>query len=740
MKFARCYSLFLVLYIVMLQAACISGGMSSKARKLIEIKDYQAAIQIYQGIVDAKPGTTAALEAQLEMGKLYIKRMNKLDAGVKVYNDLISASPESEQAVNAHYELGMCYFRSKKYELAQAQFDTIVNKFSANELSNNAQLMLAKSYEEAEDYEQAAEIYDNFANRHPSSNRAAQALVNKARIQKDYLKNQNEAKRTYQSLVKKYGKVDGTQEQIREAKQELTDLGASIPKPEDLTATRMGRAIERQNKRRERDRPRQGGDKSRAMGGAPSVQTPESGFNISATEVMRSFGGSTGSGPGGGIRGDQDGTYYDAELMIANFLYGDGYYNDAGALLFDAIHRSKAAKAKIDPYAYVKLSVCYRKIGMHQRAKEILKEAVKRDRGVIDAVILTGQNHYSGAKTLEEEKDKRAAYERAIGIYNSVVGLNQNKDAEIYYKLGLAHQKMGNPDMERESFERSIAAKPDYIESLAWLPDVYKRMKNRPRAEIFQDILEEQGDLFTNNMALADLCYQYENYRQAKSKYSAARRNAERGGKVDINTESLERLRILPGVGTNLAEAIIDGRPYEQVQDLLKLAGIDERRMNSIRPRVVIKKSEVIGEKRKQANRVVHSAIRTTMAAYKLGQTDWARETMKGLAEKYPEHPLVPYGWGEIALLTKDGDTAVAFFKEAIEKDPHSDFAPVALGEYYLSLGYDDEALAIWTAFIKENRYNRNVNQRLKKLKAQNADTNASQRSEKPTPQSSMNR
>ena len=716
MKFSRCCSFILGCLIIVSHTACISGGVSNKVDKLIEAKDYQGAIEVYQTVVDTKPGTPEARDARLEMAKLYIKKLRKPDPGVELYREVISTAPNSNEAASAHYELGMHYFRSKEYESAQQQFDTVVNSFSELELSNNAQLMLAKSFEEAKDYKQAAEIYDNFANRHPTSDRAALALVNKARIQKNYLKNQHEAKRTYQSIVKRYGRIEGAEDQISEAKKELTQIGASIPKADDPLATQMGRAVERQNKRREMDRPRGGAERSRAMGGT-SAQMPDSGFGISAQEVMRNFGTQT------GVQGDQDGTYYDAELMIANFLYGDEYYRDAGAVFFDAIHRAKADKAKIDPYSYVRLSVCYRKLGMHKRAREMLKEAVKRDRRVLDAVITTGQNHYSDAKIMDSEDDKRAAYEQAIAIYNSVLGFNQSKDAEVYFRLGLAYQKMGNLDMERESFERAVAVKPDFMDALQWLPDVYKRMKNRSRATIFQNIVVGKGDLYVNKMAIADLCYVYENYRKAKSSYSAALRNAERGGKVDINMDSVERLTHLPGIGSNLAKAIIAGRPYEKVDDLLGLEGINERRLEPLRDRIAVQRSTALEGKRKRDKKIVHSTIRTAMASYKLGQEDRTQELMKELAVRYPEHPLLPYGQGEIALIEGDADTAIESFKKAIEKDPNSDFAPAALGEYYLSQGYDDEALAVWETYIKGNRYNKNINQRLKKLKSRIGNT-----------------
>ena len=711
MKFARWCSFILSCLIIVLHAACISGGVSKKIDKLIEAKDYHGAIEVYQTVVDTKPGTVEAREAQLEMAKLYIKKLNEPAQGVKLYQEVVSSAPDSQEAATAHYDLGMHHFRSKEYESAQEQFDTVVNNFSELELSNNAQLMLAKSFEEAKDYKQAAEIYDNFANRHPTSDRAALALVNKARIQKDFLKNQQDAKRTYQSIVKRYGRIEGAEDQINEAKKELTDIGASIPKPDDPLATQMGRAVERQNRRREMDRPRGGAERSRAMGTTTTLM-PDSGFGISAQEVMRNFGAQR------GVQGDQDGTYYDAELMIAEFLYGDEYYRDAGALLFDAIHRAKADNAKIDPYAYVRLSVCYRKLGMHKRAREMLKQAIKMDRRVLDAVITTGQNHYSDAKIMDSEEDKRAAYEQAIAVYNSVLGFNRAKDPEIYFRLGLAYQKMDNLDMERESFERAIAVKPDFMDALQWLPDVYKRMKNRTRAVTFQNIVVGKGDLYVNKMAIADLCYNYESYGKAKSSYSAAMRNAKRGGKVDINMAPVERLTHLPGIGSSLANAIIAGRPYESIDDLLRIEGINERRLEPLQDRLAVQRSVALAEKRKREDRIVHSTIRTAMASHKLGQEDQARKLMEEVAAKFPDHALLPYGQGEIALIKGDADTAIESFKKAIEKAPHSDFAPIALGEYYLSQGYDDEALAVWETFAEGNRYNRNINQRLKALKS----------------------
>lgn len=627
---------------VVLLAGCLGGsGAIRNAEKLVEAKDYRGAIAAYQSIVDTKPGTPEARQAQLAIGKLSIERMNQPAVGVKAYQAVISAAPESDEAAEAHYQLGMHHYRSKDFASAQTEFDEIVNQFPQLELSHNAQLMLAKSYEESRNYEQAVEIFDNFANRNPRSERAAQAIANKARIQREHLKNSEEAKRTYQSLVKRYGKVEGTEKEIEKAKEELTALGASIPTPDDPLATQYGRALAQQEARRERDRPRGGAEKSRAMGSA-NVQIADSGFGVSASEVMRDFGGQT------AIAGDEQGSFHDAELMIANFFYGDENYRDAGALYFDAIARAETNNEKIDPYSYLKLSVCYRKVGMHQRAKAVLKKAASRDGEVVEAVVSTGRNQY----TNEE-------YEKAIETYNSVVGLNRNRDSEVYWLISLAYKKLGEPEKEREVLERAVAMNTMNADALQSLAEVlHYRLKDRKTAAIYQDLVDEKGDSYLASKTLGDLCYQYENYVQARSKYRAAARTAKR----------------------------------------------------------LLDKSESRAEKQKLHNQVVYATVLAARATFQLKGVEAAQAMIDELAAEFPEHALIPYGRGEIALLNGDTDTAVAAFKESIEKAPLSDIPLIALGDYYLSQGYNDDAIALWEEFLKTNQYNQNVQRRLKKL------------------------
>ena len=267
-------ALIAILLMAASQIGCLTGSALSQADKLADDKDYYGAIEAYQNIIDMQPGTPDALEAQLAIGKLSIDQMNQPAKGIKAYEGVIAAAPESEKAAEAYYELGLHYFREKDFKSAQTQFDAIVNNFSHLELSYNAHLMLAKSYEEAEDYESAVEAFDSFANRNPRNKRAAPALENKARIQREFLKDEEESKRTNQMLVKRYGKVEGAEAAVEKAKEELKDLNATIPEPDDPLATAQGRALAQFEARRERDRPRGGVERSPAMGNANSLGSP----------------------------------------------------------------------------------------------------------------------------------------------------------------------------------------------------------------------------------------------------------------------------------------------------------------------------------------------------------------------------------------------------------------------------------------------------------------------------------
>jgi competence protein ComEA len=61
------------------------------------------------------------------------------------------------------------------------------------------------------------------------------------------------------------------------------------------------------------------------------------------------------------------------------------------------------------------------------------------------------------------------------------------------------------------------------------------------------------------------------------------------GEKVNINTASQQQLEALPGIGPAKAKAIIGGRPYEKIEDIMKVKGIKEGVFNKIKDLITVK-------------------------------------------------------------------------------------------------------------------------------------------------------
>ncbi len=58
--------------------------------------------------------------------------------------------------------------------------------------------------------------------------------------------------------------------------------------------------------------------------------------------------------------------------------------------------------------------------------------------------------------------------------------------------------------------------------------------------------------------------------------------------KVSINKAKSEELQTVKGIGPAIADAIIKGRPYKKLDDLLKVKGIGDKKFEEIKPYVAL--------------------------------------------------------------------------------------------------------------------------------------------------------
>ena len=61
------------------------------------------------------------------------------------------------------------------------------------------------------------------------------------------------------------------------------------------------------------------------------------------------------------------------------------------------------------------------------------------------------------------------------------------------------------------------------------------------------------------------------------------------GQRVNINTASKEELEALPGIGPAKSQAIIDGRPYGAIEDIMKVKGIKQGIFNKIKDNITVR-------------------------------------------------------------------------------------------------------------------------------------------------------
>lgn len=128
-----------------------------------------------------KPGTSEG-DALFKKGKEYYEDENWGKA-IKTLNEFTLSYPFHDKIAEGIYLLANSYFQEEDYDLAAAEFQRLIRRFSKSEYAEKAELMLAESYLqsaphialEQDDVERALDLFRDFITYRPESEYIDQA-------------------------------------------------------------------------------------------------------------------------------------------------------------------------------------------------------------------------------------------------------------------------------------------------------------------------------------------------------------------------------------------------------------------------------------------------------------------------------------------------------------------------------------------------------------------------------------
>ena len=622
-------------------AAC-SGGPYQQGETLERQGSYELAIEQYELAAADNPGSSGALKAQMKIASIYHVNLEQPEKAAEVYAAIIEAAPDEEIGLNAQYQLGLVHYGIGDYDAAAEAFRGLLMNAPSSEQGGDAQMMLAQTYEKAGKLDEAQATYGEFSRLHSENKNAVIALEKRARLL-DNLGKKEEAIQQRQDIVREFGARPDAEQVVRLAAEELVKAGAEVPDIESMETSAADREMERQQERRERDRPR-----SQPREEEQTKSAEELIFGHNADDIMSAM----------QITLDDQGTMYDAMFSMASVLFTTADYKKSGALYHRSLRMAEKAVGSAwesRASAIKGLSDVYLKLGLEDRAKQLLEDAVRTDSAVIDQVITQGEYEYGVGD-----------YQKAVDIWSFVAGFSAGKDSQIYYLIGLAQRELQNTPAEVKAFERSLAANPRNEEAAQSLAEaLYYRAGNRKRAFLYQDIIDKKID-WPTYFDLGKTAMRYGYWQQASQQFNIGARVAAKAAERAAKNE--------------------DARAEKQALNVsIGMAAL------------------------KQAARARASE----------SSQDEAAVEMAALAQGNPQNALVRYAAGHLAEHMNETEKAAAEYAKAIELEPiNADFVE-ALANLHIANDNAAEAVNVYSAYLQKNPRDKRIQSLRDTLKAE---------------------
>ena len=636
----------LMLSAVIVFGAC-SASLYNQAEDFERKGSYEQAVALYEQAAAENPGSEDAVKAQMKIGSIYQINLNQPEKAEAAYAAVAASAPGEEAGLEAQYQIGLIRHSAGDYDGAADAFRGILMEAPTSPQGGNAQLMLAQTYEEAGKLEEAQETYGAFSRLHTEDKNAVIALEKRAQLL-DSLGKREEAIQQRQALVRDFGAQPEASDVVQLASEALVSAGAEVPTPvvqEEMSDSDA--RMERRDQRRERDRPRSQEQRSDSE---KELSEEERLFGFNADHIMSAL----------QIQPDGQGTMYDAMFSMASVLFTSGEYKQAGALYHRSLQMGTAEEGngwESRAAAIKGVSDVYLKLGLEDRAKQVLSDAVRADNSIIDQVITQGEFEYGVGD-----------YEKAVEIWTFVSGMSPGKDSQIFYLIGLAQRHMQNAPAEVAALERSVAANPRNLEAVQSLAEaLYYRAGNRKRAFLYQDIIDEEAD-WPTYLEVGKLAMKYGYWPQASQQFNIGARTAAKAAERAVKAEDARAEK-------EAAEASIA--------------------MTALK----------------------HAARGSAVSA---NRADAAAE-VNALTAGNPENAYTHFAAAHLAALEGENEKALSSYAKAMELEPRSAEFAEALAEFHLQNGDSAAAVEVYTAYLAKNPRDKRIQAVRDRLKADSA-------------------